>query len=251
MSKMGGLAKIFTKTNWLFLIGVLALAGIPPLAPFFSKDLILEEESMTGHLVLFYFGLAASILTGVYLIRAYYLTFKNGLTVVDKSVKEAPNVMLIPVAILALLAIFGGLFGIPIEDFIDDITPLEIELSHGLHFSWELVLAVTGAFLGVIVTYFVYARYKDRLGQPITFLKKSFYLNEIYWKAIAVPFITLARFVADFLEPKVMDGSIHATAVATKGLASVIQQVQSGQIRSYVAWMLLGALSLILILVLI
>ena len=91
---MGGITVKFPKTHWLFLIGALALSGIPPLSAFFSKDLILEQEYETGHDVLYYIGLITAILTAIYLTRAYCLTFLGHLHLEEKvlkMVKEAPG----------------------------------------------------------------------------------------------------------------------------------------------------------------
>ena len=257
MSKMGGLSKIFTKTHWLFLIGTLALSGIPPFAAFFSKDLILEDESMAGYVTLFYIALAASILTGVYLTRAYCLTFRGKNNTGRDDVKEAPQVMLWPVYILGVLSIVGGFIGFgffetpPLENFIKDvgITPVEQELSVGLHLTWEMILAVSGAVLGVLSTFFVYTRFKDRLGSTFKLLTKSFYVDKLYSKVFVKPLRAVSNFIANILEPKVFDASMRLAAEGTSGAAKEIQQVQSGQIRSYVAWMTLGVVFLIVYLV--
>ncbi len=105
MAKMGGLSRVFTKTHWMFLLGVLALAGLPPLATFFSKDLILENEYASGHILLFYIGLITALLTAV------YLTFMGSLSKENSTVKEAPKIMLFPICILALLTLGGGFLG--------------------------------------------------------------------------------------------------------------------------------------------
>ncbi len=255
MEQMGGLSKIFKKTHWLFLIGALALAGIPPLVTFFSKDLILEEEILTGHDILYFIALAASILTGVYLMRAYCLTFKGYGQPQASEIKEAPGIMLTPVTILAFLSIFGGFLGYsastlpPLEDFLQMIglTSFELELSHGFHFSLDLAFAILGSIAGVIITYFIYTRYRDSLGRNFSLLRNSFYVDEIYWKGIAVPFRALAELIANFFEPRVIEGSMQMTGRGTGFIAKEVQRVQSGQIRSYVAWMALGIVCLIVL----
>jgi len=256
MEKMGGLAKIFTKSHWLFLIGVLALSGIPPLSAFFSKDLILEEEYLSGFHVLFYVGLAASILTGVYLTRAYCLAFMGEPRLepkILKTVKEAPAVMLVPVGLLAILAIGGGFLGfaygrVPfLEGFLAeaDVTLPNPEIDGHFIFSFETLLSVTGALLGIGLTALIYTKYKSRLGSTVALLKNSFYVNEIYWQLFGRPLKALSNFIDDWLEPKVFDGSISLAVRGTRWFSRVLQQVQSGQIRSYVAWMVVGTVLLI------
>ncbi len=253
MEKMGGLAKKFPVTHWLFLIGVLALSGIPPLATFFSKDLILEQEYLAGFDTLFYTGLVASILTGFYLMRAYCLTFLGTPRLEDKilkTVREAPRVMLIPVTILALLSIFGGFLGFEIgktpllEGFLAEvgIKMSEVELTTGFKWSLETFLAIGGAFLGVGSAAYIYTQYADR---PLAFLRHSFYIDEIYHVLFVVPLEALSRFIANAIEPGFFDGSINATTQATQGVARTLQKVQSGEIRSYVAWIVVGAVLLL------
>lgn len=256
MAKMGGLAPIFNKTHWLFLVGALALSGVPPFAAFFSKDLILEQEFMAGYDVLFYVALAASILTGVYMIRAYCLTFL-GSQHMDaneaKTVHEAPYIMLIPVGILGIFAVIGGLLGysydhVPLlEGFLREVgvTPIEVELHSGFVLTPETWIAVAGALLGVGLTALVYTRYPDRLNAPFALLRNQFYVNELYDWIFVRPLKWLSSVIVSFLEPKVFEGVIEGSADAAQGVAKKLQRLQSGQIRSYIAWMVLGSVLLI------
>lgn len=260
MENMGGLSKIFTKTHWLFLIGVLALAGIPPFAAFFSKDLILEQEYLAGYKTLFYIGLAASILTGFYLMRAYCLTF-TGTPRLGKqelqSVHEAPPVMIIPVSILAFLAIFGGFLGYSfkqsplLENFLGEvgITPYEAELRSGFVLTPETWIAIIGSLLGVGISALMYTRFAERLGKPIQLFRKAFYIDDIYERVIVRPLKALSAFIAYILEPKFFDGLIRGAVQAVQETAQWMQRIQSGQIRSYLAWMVLGSVLLIVYLV--
>lgn len=259
MGEMGGLARVFTKTRWLFLLGVLALSGLPPFAAFFSKDMILEDESEAGFETLFIIGLIASSLTAFYLTRAYVLTFK-GLSHVDPKlqVKEAPKVMLLPIAVLGVLATFGGFLGFtfkgrPILEcflFDLDITEAEREFSHNLIINPETWIALFGAIIGVSTAYFMYTRWRDRLGSTVMLLKRSFYVDQIYDYLFVKPLHVLSSFLAYFIEPQVFDGSMTLTADAAQSSSRALQNVQSGEIRSYVAWMMIGAAFLIVYFVL-
>lgn len=259
MREMGGLSKVFTKTHWYFLIGTLALSGIPPLATFFSKDLILEYEYASGFDALFYIALAASILTGFYLMRAYCLTFAGTQEVPRLTeVKEAPAVMLLPIAILAFLSVVGGFLGfslghIPIlEEFLVDVgvTHEEEILSTSLQFSPEFLLAIIGSIFGVGLSAVIYSQFREKIGQTWLVLKKAFYVDEIYDTLIVYPLDRLAHFIAYFTEPKIFDSSINMTVNTVQKTASILQEVQSGQIRSYVAWMILGMVFLVAYIVL-
>lgn len=174
MRQMGGLRKTFQTTHWLFLIGVLALSGIPPFAAFFSKDLILEEEHLAGFDLLFYIALAASILTAFYMMRAYCMTFTGKSRLPTESltepIHEAPPVMIFPCLILAALSVCGGLLGFafsslpPLINFLQEIgiSPSERELSSRFHFSLDMGLAVGGAFASLFLAAFLYTRDYDK-----------------------------------------------------------------------------------------
>jgi len=257
MGKMGGLASRFKITHWLFLIGVLAMSGIPPLAAFFSKDLILEVESDTGHYVLFWIAFVASVLTAFYLMRAYCLTFM-GTPRSEKSfferIKEAPLVMTLPVSILAFLSIVGGFLGscstcVPLlESFLSEITLLPVELESSTHFifSSEMMLAVLGGVAGIAAAAYIYLRSGDRYIQTLKILRKSFYVDEIYDAIFVTPLKVLSKLVGYVFEPYIIDGSLNGVLGLTQGTSRLLQKVQSGQIRSYAAWMVLGAVFLTL-----
>lgn len=254
MDKMGGLYKKFPVTHVLFFIGVLSMSGVPPLAAFFSKDLILEQDYLAGFHTFFYIGLVASILTAFYLMRAYCLTF-TGTPRLDekilKAVKEAPPVMLIPVSILALLSIFGGLLGAVfqypvLQDFLGK-SDVKLAVPDGFMLSPETIMSILGAFLGIGAAAFIYMRYGSRLGtRTFEVLKKAFYIDELYETLFVKPLKKLSLFIDNVLEPDVFVGSIKAVAHGTQGMAAWLQRIQSGQIRSYVAWMALGSVFLLI-----
>lgn len=260
MAQMGGLSKKFTYTNWLFLIGVLAMSGIPPLAAFFSKDLILEVEAVTGHMVLFWVAFIASALTAFYLTRAYCLTF-TGAPRAEKSfftkIKEARPVMLWTVGILAFFSIVGGFLGacfdcVPVlERFLNDISLLnaERELSEHFTLSFDMLLAVLGGIVGVGAAAYIYLKSGDRYINALPLLKKAFYVDEIYDFLFVRPLKTLSRWVANIFEPYLIEGSLEGAVGLTQGISRKLQLMQSGQIRSYAAWMVAGAVFVIVYLV--
>lgn len=254
MDKMGGLSKKFPVTHVLFFIGVLAMSGVPPLAAFFSKDLILEQDYLAGFHTFFYIGLAASILTAFYLTRAYYLTFMGKPRLEEKilkAVKEAPRVMLIPVSILALLSIFGGFIGSfsahpMLENFLEK-ADVKLAVPDGYVLSPETWMSIIGAILGIGSAAFIYVRYGNQIGtKTFAFLRKSFYIDEIYDALLVKPLKAISRFIDYVLEPDVFVGSIKGLSHGTLGIAAWLQKMQSGQIRSYVAWMAVGTVLLII-----
>lgn len=257
MGQMGGLFRTFTKTRWLFLIGVLALSGVPPLAAFFSKDLILEQEHLAGFEGLYLVALAASILTGIYLMRAYCLTF-FGPPHLDRAalekVQEAPAVMWGPISILALFSIFGGLLGFwcgktpALEGFLASIglSPAEIEVLNECFLTKETLYIATGVIVAMALTAVAYTSWRERLGNTLVVLKKTFYVDELYTFLFVKPAEALAKGIAYFLEPQVSDRSIQVVTRAARSTASTLQMMQSGELRSYVAWMVIGSVFFIL-----
>lgn len=256
MADMGGLKKQFPYTHWLFLIGVLALSGIPPLAAFFSKDLILEEEHLLGYDTLFYIGLTTSTLTAFYLTRAYCLTFRGTPRLTADALaeaREAPKVMLLPVGILAFLSIIGGFLGCcgkagPLRTFLGEvgITLPELAFHDDTILSPEALMATIGGILGIGVAIYLYARYHGKFGRRLPLLTQSFFIDEFYETSIVRPVKAAAYSIANFFEPTLFDGSLRVSSLAAMRSASALQRMQSGQIRSYVAWMVFGSVIAIL-----
>jgi NADH-quinone oxidoreductase subunit L len=119
MRKMGGLAPHLPITSRVFFIGAIAIAGIPPFAGFWSKDGILADAFKSGHHILWFIGVAGAFMTAFYMFRLIYLTFYGGSRVdpeVLHHVHESPPVMTVPLIILAVLSVVGGLLlGFPPE----------------------------------------------------------------------------------------------------------------------------------------
>ncbi|WP_042281644.1 NADH-quinone oxidoreductase subunit L [Candidatus Protochlamydia sp. R18] len=252
LEKMGGLSKIFTKTRWLFLVGALSLAGVFPFAGFFSKDLILELGYLSGSHLLFSMGLVASLLTGVYMLRVYCLTFHGEPRSTQQElsqVQEAPAMMVIPVSILGLLSIVGGFLGFrfystpALINFLEEIgiSAIEKNLSTGLHLSATGLIAMLGSIIGVIITAFIYTRYYKSLGNSIVFLKNSFYVEKLYRSLIVNPLRILASFITGKVEAHAINGSLLLATNVVQKTAGLLQKFQNGQVRSYIAWMVTGA----------
>lgn len=250
MAKMGGLWRYLKKTNALFLLGTLSMAGIPPLAIFFSKDLILEEIS--AYTPFYLLGLGVSLLTAFYLTRAYFLTFQGPchLSSQDrKTLHDAPAVMTTPVALLGVLSIFGGLLGFAIHkapvlmQFLARVNAgfVTESLESGFHLNTGVWISIAVAVSGVVIGALAYSTILDRLGKTVQFLTQAFYINQLYAATIVLPMRMLSKFVAYFIEPKIFDSSLEVTAKSTYKTASLLQTIQSGQIRSYISWIVAGS----------
>lgn len=255
MDEMGGLSKRLKATNWLFLIGVLAMSGVPPLAAFFSKDLILDVEYHTGHTIFFALAVITSILTAIYLTRAYLLTFQGQEQKNHSHVHEAPKVMLIPVAILAGLAVIGGWIGYAygsatpfLESYLSElgIIPAEQEFTDDLWTSPETWYAIAMAVFGVGITVFIYRRFYDLLEKTYPLLKKGFYFDALYHYLFVVPYTFIAEMIAHVSEPYFFEQIIQGFSLGALKTGFALQKFQSGQIRSYAAWMVLGGVCMLI-----
>lgn len=243
MRKMGGLASLMPKTHVLFLIGILALSGIPPLAAFFSKDLILEVELDADYYYLYGIGLVTSLLTAFYLTRAYCLTFLGKPNA--PSAHEAPKIMLRPLYILATLAIIGGFLGFTtfqtpfLEHYLKDlgITHEEQFFSATLLKSFGTWIALALSCLSIALAWWLYG-YSKKGDQPL--LAEGFYLNQMGRFLFTKPSSRFAEWINYFVEPQAIQGSLKASVSAISSVSRQLQKLQNGQIRSYVAWMTLG-----------
>lgn len=255
MNEMGGLRKYLPKTNILFLIGVIAMAGVPPFAAFFSKELIFEEEYFIHANLLFYGTWIISILTGYYLMRAYLYTF-YGEKHFEKNVEEAPEIMWKPLMVLAFLSLFGGLLGISfnkisaLEQFLrqsDVITSLSHEES-SFHLSIVTFLSAIAIGFGLILSIYLFIGKANLFFHPPVLLKNGFNIDKIYHHSLILPFKRLGNLIALYIEP-IFEKMIGEVANKMQNIGKKLQLMQSGQIRSYGAWMVIGTAFLLLYLV--
>ncbi len=106
-------------------------------------------------------------------------------------------------------------------------------------------MSIVGAALGIGAAAFIYTRFLGRLGSPIPLFEHSFFIDEIYDKLLVSPLKKLAQWIAGRAEPRYFEGSIEAVGVVTWKGARLLQYLQSGQVRSYAAYMMLGAVFLL------
>ncbi len=249
MEKMGGLSQKLPHTNKLFILGVLALSGIPPFAAFVSKDLLLDETAHAGFHFLYFIGLGVSFLTAFYLGRAYFLTFTGKSRLEEKITKvihEAPSVMLLPVAALAFLSVFGGLLGwIGGEHaLLQNFLGKTIE-THGIVFKWShlTLRSILIAIAGFGSAWFLY-KIKGRGVDGLLLLRKAFFIDTLYDVALVRPAALISRVIAFIFEPVFFEGTLRSLGTFIDGIGTLLQRLQSGQIRSYAAWMAIGAVLL-------
>jgi NADH-quinone oxidoreductase subunit L len=255
MRKMGGLRKAMPVTFWTMTIAVFAIAGFPPLAAFFSKDAILYAAFVQGTSgkMFWFIGLFTALLTSFYMFRLWYLTFLGKPRSHDVHAHESPWSMLGPLVILALLSIGGGWMGAGrFGEFLAPAVGSQTAEagSHQLEIILT-VLAVVAAFLGLGIAHMLY---RDNEGQePLAagpgyvVLERKYWVDELYAAVIVKPLLALSRFVLEWVvEYAILGGIAWLLAGSATLSGAILQKWQSGNLRSYAAWLAAGAAVLLL-----
>jgi NADH-quinone oxidoreductase subunit L len=252
LRKMGGLRKKIPITFWTMTAPVLAITGLPPFSGFFSKDAILYEDFLEGTAgkTLWFVGLVAALLTSFYIFRLWYLTFFGESRNRDAHPHESPWTMLGPLVILALLSLVGGWLGI--QRFAAYLRPSDGPIPEGGSMMLEFVLsglAVGVAVLGWYIAYLLYDRRKELPKQlaasfPRVYklLVHKFYIDEIYRDLTVIPLLALSKYLLEWVVDVLILGGLAwlLGGIATLG-GAILQRWQSGNLRSYAAWLALGA----------
>ncbi len=272
--RMGGLAPRLRVTYGTFLIATLALAGIPPLAGFFSKDAILTGVFAAHRPILFALGLFTAGLTAFYMFRLVSLTFFGdfrGSSEAAAHVHEAPPTMTLPLVVLAFLSAVGGFLGLPevfgesanrIAAFLAPIFPPVFLPGRQLAAhpllptkEWLLMgISVVVAAAGVLLAWDWYAK---KAGRPAERLAASlpgmyalvagkFRIDELYEVLFVRPFHWVARVLWKVVDVLVIDGVLNAGAFLVELLGDALRFLQTGNVRNYALTFLLGIVALLL-----
>ena len=220
--KMGGLARKIPITHAVFLIGTVAIAGIPPLAGFWSKDEIMAHAFVHHHYVLYGFAAVGALLTSFYMFRLTYLTFYGRSRVdpdVERHVHESPPVMTVPLMILAGLSIFGGLLGVPPEHgwfhgFLESVATPVGAVAHEVSGSTLMTLmtvAVGLALSGWVAAHYLYSvkpktvdDWSQRYAGAYRTILNKYYVDELYDSVFVEPCKRLGR-LWDWIDHQVID----------------------------------------------
>jgi NADH-quinone oxidoreductase subunit L len=256
---MGGLLKVLPVTGGTFMVGWLAIAGIPPLSGFFSKDAILAVTWEGGQAAAWLLALAAAGLTAFYMSRQFFLTFLGPSRLAeDVHPHEAPAVMTLPLRVLAVGAATAGLLGLSLEG--GAITRfLEPVFGEGrarlgeapFHIPEPLLAAIAVAvgLVGIGLAFRLYLQreaderreaLKARLGWLVTLVRNKYYVDEVYATLIVWPGKTLANLVAYGFDVRVIDGAVNGVGALVGRAAVGMRRVQTGLVRRYVMAMLVG-----------
>ncbi len=275
MRKMGGLRSYIPVTFATMGIATLAISGIPPFAGFWSKDEILWKafSSEHGGWVYWLIGVITAFITSFYMFRLLFMTFfgdYRGAHVDEHGhgshghgrdehghgePHESPMVMLVPLMILALLSVVGGLVGIG-DRFDHFLTPVFGQAAEGAgeaasHATELLLMAVsvTLAVLGFLLAYVLYIskpylpqKIADSLGTFYNTVLNKYYIDELYAKVFVKPLVDgSTNILWQDIDRKVIDDTVNNAADGARHVSDEVRHMQSGNLRSYAGWIAAGA----------
>jgi NADH-quinone oxidoreductase subunit L len=254
MRRMGGLWKSMPVTGTVFLIGSLALAGIPPLAGFFSKDEIVAAGFASGpwHPLGGVVLMAVAGLTAFYMLRAFWLTFMGEPETDDGKTRahEPPRLMAAPVLVLCVLSVLGG-FLQPgpwhlVTDYTRGVFGTEAETGAQLVVSIMTVLVVL-AGIGLAYAQFGQRPVEVRDPEALPVLGHAFYWDRVYQAAVVAPLWLLGEALERAFEHPVAIGVVDGVADFAVMAGAQVRRLQSGYVRSYA--MVFAAAALVALLV--
>jgi NADH-quinone oxidoreductase subunit L len=260
MRKMGGLRKYLPVTYPVFLVGAIAIAGVPFLSGFFSKDAILTHAFAEGQYFIWALGVMGAVLTAFYMFRLIFLTF-FGEERLDQHAKahlhESPPVMTVPLVILAFFSVVAGYVGLPLvfgekanlfSRFLEPVIHAGHEGGLGISTEWLLILiSVAVSLCGIFVAYIFYLRSPRvphrlvaRFPALYKLLYRKYYVDEIYNAVLVNPMLKASDAVYRNFDLKVIDGTINGTAGAAGFSGRALAYLQTGEVKDYALAILLG-----------
>ncbi|CAB4682558.1 MAG: NADH-quinone oxidoreductase subunit L [Actinobacteria bacterium] len=244
--KMGGLGKKLPHTRTVFLIGSLALVGVPPFSGFFSKDAIIASTLDRGTFGLFLFGacLIGAFLTGVYTFRLYFIVFHGEQSAFAKEHLhephgrlEGPLSMVWPVTILGVLAAVGGLVQFapvwhPLTRWLEPIAPSFAEATNTQEFIASAGTVALG-LLGIYVAWTMFGAKTRPVPQPVAAFEAKFWWDELYDAIFYRPAVAASALLRRLVEVPLVFGSINELTRGFRIGSVELARVQNGLVRSY------------------
>ncbi|MEG9327180.1 NADH-quinone oxidoreductase subunit L [Salinimicrobium catena] len=247
LKDMGGLRKYMPVTNITFLIAALAIAGVPPLAGFWSKDEILVAAYENSQF-LYGIGVFVAGLTAFYMFRIYFGIFWGKEIDYKHAPHESPFSMTLPLIILAILSIGAGF--IPFSEFVT-----ADRAGFTAHINLELAaIAIVAGLLGIVLAWIFYKkendlafRFSNAFGRFYTWTSHKFYFDEIYlFIARRIFFQSVAAPIAKF-DKKIVDGTMEGIGNQTVVVSNKIKGMQSGKVQDYAFGFISGVVILVLV----
>jgi len=266
--KMGGLRKKLPWTFATFLVGVLALSGVPLLSGFFSKDEILYSVFRAGAIVPWLLGVITAGLTAFYAFRLLFVAFYGKSRMdkkVERQVHESPPVMVVPLVILAVLAVVGGYMGLPsllgvgnaIDEFLHPVfadsamaLPPDASVTEEVSLMGAAIVAVAAGFFAA---YWIYIRnwgLAARMTKGSQWLYdlvyNKYYVDEAYTEGVVKPLRSLGGFLADVVEEGGIDRAVNGLAWLVGQAGEGLRRLQTGLVRNYALAMFAGVVAVVL-----
>ena len=263
MRKMGALRVAMPVTAFTFIIGWLAIAGVPPFAGFWSKDEILLYVYADNRF-LYAVGMLTALLTAYYMTRQVFMVFFGQARWHDASADhgahgdfkphESPRVMLIPLVVLAVLSVVGGGMQLPFSKnlhFLEHwLEPVVEESERKISSTWAyenkyvlLGVAVIVALAGIALSLAVYAKRRLPAVEPRV-LENAWYYDATVARLVGGPgksaFDGITRFDA-----RVVDGAVNGAGAVARHLGGLVRRSQTGFVRAYAALIAVGAVALL------
>ncbi|MCT0224668.1 NAD(P)H-quinone oxidoreductase subunit 5 [Synechococcus sp. CS-1328] len=285
MRLMGGLRKFMPITSATFLIGCVAISGIPPLAGFWSKDEILGQ-AFGSFPVLWVAGFVTAGMTAFYMFRLYFLTFEGDFRGTDQAIQaqllaaagkasaaddshdhghhashphESGWQMAMPLAVLAVPSVLIGLLGTPWNSRFAGLLDPHEAAEMAEHFSWAEFLPLAGASVaisvaGISVAVLAYALHRIDLGTAVAarfpalnaFLANKWYLDDLNDKLFVQGSRKLARQVLE-VDAKVVDGVVNLTGLLTLGSGEGLKYFETGRAQFYALIVFGGVIALVVL----
>lgn len=243
IEEMGGLWKKLRVTGPLFLVGTLAISGVPLFSGFFSKDEILISAWVHGNTALFWLAVIAAFFTAFYMFRLFFLVFTGEARKEIKQVHESPAVMTIPMVVLGILAVVAGYVNTPwFGTFLGDwLVEGNEALGHG-HVegpAWIMIVATLVSLAGIFLAYLMYGKKslsRDWLSSraPVTYsvLYNKYFMDEFYELTI----VKITKFFSLFLkyiEVFIVEGIVSLVTQIVQTFGRTGSRVHNGQVQMY------------------
>jgi len=240
LRQMGGLFKHMRITAITLLCASFAISGFPFTSGFFSKDAILVAAYERAPWM-YWVGVLTAGMTAFYVFRAWFLAFTGDYRG-HAHPHESPLVMTGPLMLLAVLSLFGGFINIP-----HWLEPMFAEKPENQTLAW--ISAGVGV-AGILLAYLFYVAKRglaDSFAKAMngfyTLVFNKYYVDEIYGAVVVRPLVAISRTVLwRGVDAGLIDGTVNGVGSRSRGIGSILRMLQSGNIRTYAAWVVLGSI---------
>nr|WP_035268311.1 NADH-quinone oxidoreductase subunit L [Desulfitibacter alkalitolerans] len=249
--KMGGLNKKMPITTWTFVIGALALAGIFPLAGFWSKDEILLVTRDAGFTGLYILATFVAFLTAFYMFRLIFVAF-FGESRAEHEPHESPPAMTIPLIILAVFSVIAGFIGAP---FLEKAFWAYVYYGYPHHPVPDLMIMVVStviALSGILLAWLIYykkvisaEKIKETFKPIYILLENKYYIDEIYqWFFDKVVLVISSAF--NWSDRNLVDGTAHGISDGIRGAGARMRFIQTGNMQNYALVIFIAVILLVI-----